>query len=90
VHSTPLPPFSSPLTPVPEFLTTRPLRQVVEVIHPGLAGVSKKDLQEKLCKMYKVRLAATHTPAFTTRQQLHAERWPRVPGVAACSMCGPL
>ena len=31
------------------------------MIHPGLAGVSKKDLQEKLCKMYKVRLAATHT-----------------------------
>ena len=29
--------------------------QVVEVIHPGLAGVSKKDLQEKLAKMYKVR-----------------------------------
>merc|ERR1712048_20861 len=27
---------------------------VVEVIHPGLAGVSKKDLQEKLAKMYKV------------------------------------
>ena len=31
------------------------------MIHPGLAGVSKKDLQEKLCKMYKVRLAATRT-----------------------------
>ena len=29
--------------------------QVVEAIHPGLASVSKKDLQEKLCKMYKVR-----------------------------------
>ena len=28
---------------------------MVEVIHPGLAGVSKKDLQEKLCKMYKVQ-----------------------------------
>ena len=25
------------------------------MIHPGLAGVSKKDLQEKLCKMYKVQ-----------------------------------
>ena len=28
--------------------------QVVEVIHPGLAGVSKADLKEKLTKMYKV------------------------------------
>jgi len=27
---------------------------VVEVIHPGLAGVSKKDLKEKLATMYKV------------------------------------
>ena len=35
----------------------RPCRfaQVVEVIHPGLAGVSKKDLKEKLATMYKVR-----------------------------------
>ena len=45
----------------------RTLRQVVEVIHPGLAGVSKKDLQEKLCKMYKVRQrqAATSPPYAT-------------------------
>jgi len=28
--------------------------QVIEVIHPGLAGVSKKDLKEKLASMYKV------------------------------------
>jgi hypothetical protein len=34
------------------------LRQVVEVIHPGLAGVSKKDLKEKLTSMYKVRATA--------------------------------
>ena len=69
----------------------RSLRQVVEVIHPGLAGVSKKDLQEKLCKMYKVRQAATHTPAFTLyRKQLPVERWPQVLGVAAFSVCGPL
>merc|ERR1712220_29132 len=27
---------------------------VCEVIHPGLAGVSKSDLKEKLTKMYKV------------------------------------
>ena len=39
------------------------------MIHPGLAGVSKKDLQEKLCKMYKVRLAATRTSS-TRRPQL--------------------
>ena len=29
--------------------------QVVEVIHPGLAGVSKSDLKEKVAKMYTVR-----------------------------------
>jgi ribosomal protein S24E len=28
--------------------------QVIEVIHPGLAGVSKKDLKDKLSTMYKV------------------------------------
>ena len=41
-----------------KFITNRLLQRkqfVVEVIHPGLAGVSKKDLQEKLAKMYKVR-----------------------------------
>merc|ERR1712146_633465 len=41
-----------------KFITNRLLQRkqfVVEVIHPGLAGVSKKDLQEKLCKMYKVQ-----------------------------------
>ena len=40
-----------------KFITNRLLQRkqfVVEVIHPGLAGVSKKDLQEKLAKMYKV------------------------------------
>ena len=69
----------------------RTLRQVVEVIHPGLAGVSKKDLQEKLCKMYKVRQrqAATSQP-YATPQHLPVERWPHVPGVAAFSVCGPL
>ena len=40
---------------------TNPLLQrkqfCVEVIHPGLAGVSKADLKEKLAKMYKVRRA---------------------------------
>ncbi|KAL3932878.1 MAG: hypothetical protein SGPRY_000527 [Prymnesium sp.] len=41
-----------------KFITNRLLQRkqfVVEVIHPGLAGVSKKDLQEKLAKMYKVQ-----------------------------------
>merc|ERR1712166_356158 len=41
-----------------KFITNRLLQRkqfVCEVIHPGLAGVSKKDLQEKLCKMYKVQ-----------------------------------
>ena len=66
----------------------RPLRQVVEVIHPGLAGVSKKDLQEKLCKMYKVRQRqAATSPPYATPQRLPVERWPHVPGVAAFSVC---
>jgi len=40
-----------------KFITNRLLQRkqfVVEVIHPGLAGVSKTDLKEKLAKMYKV------------------------------------
>jgi len=40
-----------------KFITNRLLSRrqfVVEVIHPGLAGVSKKDLKEKLATMYKV------------------------------------
>ena len=41
-----------------KFVTNRLLQRkqfVCEVIHPGLAGVSKNDLKEKLAKMYKVR-----------------------------------
>jgi len=40
-----------------KFITNRLLQRkqfVVEVIHPGLAGVSKSDLKEKLTSMYKV------------------------------------
>merc|ERR1712087_443130 len=40
-----------------KFITNRLLQRkqfVVEVVHPGLAGVSKSDLKEKLAKMYKV------------------------------------
>merc|ERR1711908_99039 len=40
-----------------KFITNRLLCRkqfVCEVIHPGLAGVSKSDLKEKLTKMYKV------------------------------------
>merc|ERR1712139_747838 len=40
-----------------KFITNRLLQRrqfVVEVIHPGVAGVSKKDLKEKLAKMYTV------------------------------------
>lgn len=40
-----------------KFITNRLLQRrqfVVDVIHPGLAGVSKKDLKEKLAKMYTV------------------------------------
>ena len=48
------------------------------MIHPGLAGVSKKDLQEKLCKMYKVRQASSHTSS-TRRPQART----CAPGVAA-------
>ena len=35
-----------------------PNAQVIEVIHPGLAGVSKNDLKDKLAAMYKVRHSA--------------------------------
>merc|ERR1712023_228424 len=40
-----------------KFITNQLLQRkqfVVEVIHPGAAGVSKADLKEKLAKMYKV------------------------------------
>ena len=40
-----------------KFITNRLLQRkqfVCEVIHPGLAGVAKADLKEKLAKMYKV------------------------------------
>ena len=40
-----------------KFITNRLLQRrqfLVEVIHPGLAGVSKTDLKEKLAKMYTV------------------------------------
>ena len=41
-----------------KFLTNRLLQRkqfLIEVVHPGLAGVSKADLKEKLVKMYKVQ-----------------------------------
>jgi len=44
-----------------KFITNRLLQRkqfVVEVIHPGLAGVSKSDLKEKIAKMYKVQDAS--------------------------------
>ena len=40
-----------------KFITNRLLQRrqfLIEVVHPGLAGVSKNDLKEKLAKMYKV------------------------------------
>ena len=40
-----------------KFITNRLLQRrqfLVEVIHPGLAGVSTADLKEKLAKMYTV------------------------------------
>mmetsp|Transcript_40803 Transcript_40803/g.95270 ORF Transcript_40803/g.95270 Transcript_40803/m.95270 type:complete len:131 (-) Transcript_40803:251-643(-) len=40
-----------------KFITNRLLQRkqfVCELIHPGLAGVSKSDVKEKLAKMYKV------------------------------------
>ena len=40
-----------------KFITNRLLQRrqfLVEVIHPGLAGVSKSDLKEKITSMYKV------------------------------------
>ena len=40
-----------------KFITNRLLQRkqfLVEVVHPGLAGVSKADLKDKIAKMYKV------------------------------------
>merc|ERR1712054_567423 len=40
-----------------KFITNRLLQRrqfLVEVVHPGLAGISKTDLKEKLAKMYTV------------------------------------
>jgi len=54
----------------------RPCRfaQVVEVIHPGLAGVSKKDLKEKLATMYKVRATPSRLWPVARRQQRQQRR----------------
>jgi hypothetical protein len=51
--------------------------QVIEVIHPGLAGVSKSDLKEKLAKMYQVGAPARRHHAGSA---LAAAR----PAVCAC------
>ena len=40
-----------------KFITNRLLQRkqfLIEVVHPGLAGVSKADLKDKIAKMYKV------------------------------------
>lgn len=42
--------------------------QVVEVLHPGVAGVSKKELKEKLAGLYKVR----RPPRGSQRGRTHA------------------
>ena len=64
---------------------TNPLLQrkqfCVEVIHPGLAGVSKADLKEKLAKMYKVRRATRSIRRLPARA-------PRPPG-AGCPATAP-
>lgn len=44
--------------------------QVVEVLHPGVAGVSKKELKEKLAVLYKVR----RPPRGSQRGRTHAPR----------------
>ena len=62
----------------------RPCRfaQVVEVIHPGLAGVSKKDLKEKLATMYKVRATPSRLWPVARRQQRQQRREQHLPELA--------
>jgi len=62
----------------------RPCRfaQVVEVIHPGLAGVSKKDLKEKLATMYKVRATPSRLWPVARRQQRQQRREQHQPELA--------
>ena len=57
--------------------------QVVEVIHPGLAGVSKKDLQEKLCKMYKVCATPQSCIAAAAETRVRGGGWFRAIGFGA-------
>eukprot|EP00178_Gracilaria_changii_P009586 TRINITY_DN2793_c0_g1_i2.p2 TRINITY_DN2793_c0_g1~~TRINITY_DN2793_c0_g1_i2.p2 ORF type:complete len:132 (+),score=34.33 TRINITY_DN2793_c0_g1_i2:3-398(+) len=52
-----------------KFLTNRLLARkqfVVEVLHPGLANVSKKDMREKLAKMYKTTADCVFVFGFRT------------------------
>jgi len=62
----------------------RPCRfaQVVEVIHPGLAGVSKKDLKEKLATMYKVRATPSRLWPVARRPQRQQRREQHQPELA--------
>lgn len=39
---------------------------IVDVIHPGLANVSKKDVEEKIAKMYKADKDAVFSFGFRT------------------------
>jgi hypothetical protein len=55
---------------------------VVEVIHPGLAGVSKKDLKEKLATMYKVRATPSRLWPVARRQQRQQRREQHQPELA--------
>ncbi|KAG0167588.1 ribosomal 40S subunit protein S24B [Apophysomyces sp. BC1015] len=52
-----------------KFLTNRLLQRkqmVVDVIHPGLANVSKDELREKLAKMYKANKEVVSVFGFKT------------------------
>ncbi|KJE96704.1 40S ribosomal protein S24 [Capsaspora owczarzaki ATCC 30864] len=52
-----------------QFLTNRLLsrkQMIVDIIHPGLANMSKKDVTEKLAKLYKTTAECISTFGFKT------------------------
>jgi hypothetical protein len=49
-------------------LALAPLVQVVEVLHPGVAGISKTEMRDKLAKLYKVRPSAAAPRARSAPQ----------------------
>merc|ERR1711862_920201 len=48
---------------------------VLDIIHPGLANVSKKDLAAKLASMYKVGLPVHHALRLQDRLRRRPQLW---------------